>query len=255
MKNSGGRFIRGAWFGFASVVLGSAFVACSSSSTSPTTTTPDAGTTTTTDDSSTFAGDSSVADSSMADGNVTSDASVVRADVTADFSAMANPNGAWTYGYTLGDPSAADAGALIVYSGTSTATLGVTSWVDPTNSVLGAPSAWRNDSASTLAGIAPGEFALHPGQAGEYSIARWTAPAAGTYAVTVQFKTGDMGDTNGLFLRNGVVLTNDESTSAETVHTLNVTVAAGDHLDVAVGNKGDFYYDSTPVRFIIDSAP
>jgi hypothetical protein len=32
-------------------------------------------------------------------------------------------------------------------------------------------------------------------------------------------------------------------------------MAAGDHLDAAVGPKGDFLYDSTPVRLTIESVP
>lgn len=187
-------------------------------------------------------------------GNDASPAPSVRADVTKDFATTANPNGAWTYGYSLGDPRAADAGALVVYSAVTNATPSIPAWYDPANSVLGAPAAWRNDSAGAVNGIQPGEFAMHPGNAGEYAVARWTAPSAGSYVVTVQFKAGDSGDTDGLLLHNGVALVTEVSTSTEAVHDLTVTLAAGDRLEAAVGPKGDFRFDSTPVRFSIRSA-
>ena len=178
---------------------------------------------------------------------------VVNADIASDFALMANPNGAWTYGYVPRDPTSADAGAFVVFREVANVSTGEASWHDPTNSVLGAPAAWRNDTGATSNGVATGEFALHPGQAGEYAIARWTAPAAGTYAVSVQFKAGDTGDTNGLLLRNGVALVTEDTTSTDAVHDLDVTLAAGDHLDVAVGSKGNFDYDSTPVHLSIRS--
>ena len=81
-----------------------------------------------------------------------------------------------------------------------------------------------------------------------------TARVAGVVE-KVKFKEGDTGDTNGLLLHNGVVLVNETSTSTNAVHEIVVTAAAGDKLDVAVGNKGDFTFDSTPVIFSIKSAP
>jgi hypothetical protein len=238
-------------FGLTSLMLIGVFVACESS---------ESGTAV---DTSLDAGSVSLADAATTTPPVVvHDASVdatvdegvvVVADVAKDFATRANPNGTWTYGYSVADPRSADAGALVVFSAVSTATPDIPAWDDPSNIVLGAPAAWRNDSAATNTSIAPGEFALHPGQAGEYAVARWTAPAAGVYAVMVQFKTGDTGDTNGLLLHNGVALVTEDSTSTDTVHELQVTLAAHDHLDAAVGSKGDFLYDSTPVHFTIKS--
>lgn len=181
-------------------------------------------------------------------------APVVVGDLTTDFSETSNPNGAWTFGYTLGIPGG-DAGAFTAFTTTSEIATDVLSWIDPTHQVLGDPCVYRNGSAAVFAdGIQPGDVALHPGNAGEYAIARWTVPSAGTYAVSVQFKEGDTGDTNGLFLHNGAVLVTEESTSTNALHELVVQAAAGDTLDVAVGNKGDFLDDSTPVVFTIRSS-
>ncbi len=177
----------------------------------------------------------------------------VHADLEDDFSKTSNPNGAWTFGYTVGVPGG-DAGPFIAFTGTRDVAPDVPSWIDPENEVLGDPCVYRNETGEVFAdGIQPGEVALHPGNAGEYAIARWTAPAAGSYSVTVQFKEGDTGDTDGLFLHNGKVLVTEATTSTNTVHNLVVVAAAGDTLDVAVGHKGDFLDDSTPVHFTIRS--
>ncbi len=189
-----------------------------------------------------------------ADDDVGSDASaVVVADLTADFSKVANPNGPWTYGYSLGDPRG-DAGALIVFTTPGELAPNIPYWFDPTHQVLNDPCVYRNETTEVFAdGVQPGDVALHPGSAAEYAIARWTAPAAGSYAIVVQFKEGDTGDTDGLVLHNGAVIVNEESTSTNKLHEFVRTLAAGDTLDVAVGNKGDFTDDSTPVVFQIRS--
>lgn len=180
------------------------------------------------------------------------DASVV-ADLTDTFSKVANPNGAWTYGYSLGDPRG-DAGALIVFTTASELATNIPYWFDPTHHVLNDPCIYKNETGEVFAdGIQPGDVALHPGAAAEYAIARYTAPVAGTYAITLQFKEGDTGDTNGLLLHNGAVIVDEESTSTNTLHELVRTLTAGDTLDVAVGNKGDFTDDSTPVVFKVRS--
>lgn len=260
MKDGRLRFACLGWFGLSSIAFGSSFVACGSDSSSPLAASPDASSAeaappTNNSSSGKDAGTDAHADTPDAVADAGKDAAVVvHADVTTDFSTLANPNGAWTYGYSVGDPTAANAGPLVVFNAVSDAAPDIKSWYDPANSVLGAPAAWRNDSTATNNGIEPGEFAVHPGNAGEYAMVRWTAPAAGTYAVSVQFKAGDSGDTNGLLLHNGVALVTEDSTSTDTVHELDVTLTAGDHLDVAVGSEGDFHFDSTPIHFTIRSA-
>lgn len=179
---------------------------------------------------------------------------VVAADLTRDFSKTANPNGAWTFGYSLGVPGG-DAGTLIPFSATTVIATNVTAWIDPTHQVLNDPCVYRNESGAVFAdGVQDGEVALHPGNAGEYAIARWTAPSAGKYAVRVQFKEGDTGDTDGLVLHNRAVIVTEASTSTSKVHDLDLTLAAGDTIDVAVGSKGDFLDDSTPVVFTVRSS-
>ena len=52
----------------------------------------------------------------------------------------------------------------------------------------------------------------------------------------------------------GVALVTEDSTSTDAAHELDVMLNAGEHLDVAVGSKGDFHNDSTPVHFTIRNA-
>lgn len=173
-----------------------------------------------------------------------------RYDVNKDWSTTANPNTPWTYGYTrtLGAADAGDAGALVTFSTFSGGT-----WNDPSNISLGAPSVWRNETASTQYGVAPGELSAHPGSLGEYTVIRWTAPASGMAIVHVAFGAGDIGDTDGYVLHNGVTLFHDAQTGSNPVHDTTVAVVAGDHLDVAVGPNGSFTYDNTPVVVLIDA--
>ncbi len=185
--------------------------------------------------------------------DASTDAGWIDADVAADFSADSNPNGAWSYGYSVSVPGNA-ATALNVYP-SKRSEAGIDCWFDDGNVALGAPAVCFNGSdLTTSTGVAPGEVALHPGQNGEYSIVRWTAPTAGSYTVHVQFKAGDQGETDGLLLHNTTVLWSVASTSADPVDERTVPMAAGDTLEVAVGYAGNFLYDTTPVLFTIHSA-
>ncbi len=233
-------------FAVLAFALARAVLACEDDSTAPPPTTPDSGVTPAPTSSLPPAATDAGADSDAA--------AVIEADLTNDFSRTSNPNGAWTFGYTVGVPGG-DAGPFIVFTGTRDLAPNIPSWIDPENEVLGDPCVYRNETDAVFAdGIQPGEVALHPGSAGEYAIARWTVPVAGAYSVTVQFKEGDTGDTDGMLLHNGNVLVTEATTSTNTIHNLVLLAAAGDTLDVAVGHKGDFLDDSTPVRFTIRSA-
>lgn len=72
---------------------------------------------------------------------------------------------------------------------------------------------------------------------------------ADLYAISIQLEAGDTGDTKGLLLHDGVAIVTEDSTSTDAVHDLDVTLATGDHLDAAVGAKGNFLFGSPPVHF------
>jgi Ca2+-binding RTX toxin-like protein len=106
----------------------------------------------------------------------------------------------------------------------------------------------------------PGELGAHPGNNGEYSLVRWTAPASGSISIAAAFSGLDfVGPTttdvhvlhNGVSLLDGVV--NGYGSGSGPSFSGNVTVAAGDTIDFAVGYGPDsnYYYDTTGIAAII----
>jgi hypothetical protein len=110
--------------------------------------------------------------------------------VAVGFSATKNPdpNLNWTFGYNT-----SFGGAFIPYpSKWNVATMGTTTvdaWSITTNDDQ--PSAFRNETlkpvtydSMTLPALTVG---MNPGPSGEVSVARWTAPVAGSYDISVTF--------------------------------------------------------------------
>jgi len=175
-------------------------------------------------------------------------------DATADFQTLSNPGGVWSYGYS---PSGGAGYALTLFD--ANGSIG-TGWVMSGYSTLNTPAAFINLDAP-VAGVATGQFALHPGPAafGDLAILRFTAPAAGDYTVTGQFFAGDSGSMQGLIIANDDAVhplqTFADTTDASIFAPLTITLAAGAHLDFAVGNNGNFLYGSTPVSVQISAVP
>ncbi|MBO0698168.1 MAG: hypothetical protein J2P46_07225, partial [Zavarzinella sp.] len=95
--------------------------------------------------------------------------------------------------------------------------------------------------------------------AGEHSVVRWTAPAAGTYDVAALFTGDDLTSTDVHVWHNGVSIfdgTVNGFRSGPYFETA-VTVAAGDTIDFRVGPNGNFFSDSTGLDAVItpDSGP
>jgi hypothetical protein len=176
-------------------------------------------------------------------------------DPAADFSAANNPNGPWSYGYsiTLGGP-------LIPYTSTDIVN-GLNRWL--TNIDASMPNVYHNPTSSTItsgsAEVGPGGFGLQPGPIGEFSVARLTVPSPGWYHLTGAFFGQDKGGgvpgvyttTDVRILANGVQVFSGyvvgfgpgSGPSFDFVVRLN----AGDHLDFAVGFGRDVsdHNDST----------
>ncbi|MBX3125137.1 MAG: hypothetical protein KF718_00390 [Polyangiaceae bacterium] len=166
-------------------------------------------------------------------------------DMSADFPGVANPNGPWTYGWapTLGLP-------LLSYP-TLVTTADGPNWHDPANNNLGTPSVWKNTTDSLPYGVPPGFVALHPGQAGEYSVVRFTAPVAGSYAASIQFLSGDSGETEGVVRVDGVTVFS-QVTTANPTHVVQPTpLPVGATIEAWVGPFGDGGSDNTPVVLVI----
>jgi hypothetical protein len=158
----------------------------------------------------------------------------------SQFSSANNPNGEWSYGFT---PSL---GANLL--GWELA--GAEPWV------LGNPTGKRQDCGT---GQTPTNLLdIHPGEAGQYSVVRWTAPTAGQFRIAGSFEGIDPRPTTTdvHVLLDGVPLFNGEIGSFKVpmrfdfVKTLN----AGDTVDFAVGygTDGNFLNDSTGLTATID---
>jgi hypothetical protein len=171
-------------------------------------------------------------------------------DVAADFSANNNPNGTWSYGYslTLG-------GQLNLYTNTVDV-CGLNLWLF--NIAGYTPSVHHNPTTNVIIcavseRIGPSGFGLHPGPDDEYSVARFTVPSPGPYRVTGSFFGEDSFPTSTdiHILTNGVSLLDGEVTGfgpgSGPAFDLEVTVNTGDQLDFAVGygTNGGYGYDLT----------
>ncbi|MHC1767168.1 MAG: sugar-binding domain-containing protein [Verrucomicrobiia bacterium] len=102
------------------------------------------------------------------------------------------------------------------------------------------------------------QVALHPGPRGEYSVVRWTTPAADTYAVEATFTGLNNATVDALLLRNGQSLfetqLNLQGRPNAAHHAAQLKLARGDTLDFIVGwGNGSYGSDSTALDAIIKS--
>lgn len=118
-----------------------------------------------------------------------------------------------------------------------------------------------NNGAGNLTPVAPGEIMLDPSFSNQFTVTRWTAPAAGNYAITANWQDIDPYGGNGIsvdLVLNGTsvfsaLLSNGGSTTLG--GALNLTLASGDLLDFVVGTRGDATYDSTSFNAKITAVP
>ncbi len=170
-------------------------------------------------------------------------------DIASSFSTLSNPNGAWTYGYTttLGSAFTAHVNQG-VYGGLDewhTNAVGAQPWVahNGTGAVI---------NVSTIS-VELGALSLHPGGAGQLSVVRYTASAAGFYKVAGSFFSQDIFGTpkDVHVLRNGVAVfdgaVNGYGPASAVPYDVVVQLVAGDTVDFAVGIGTDFNsaFDST----------
>jgi hypothetical protein len=175
----------------------------------------------------------------------------------ADFSATSNPSGPWRAGWT-----ATLGGALRLYPEVQRGRWFVR-WLDGSINRAQTPNFAKNVAADgwLLFGSLPGEVSLHPGcNAGELSVLRWTAPAAGTYHVRAQFFAGDgvvglYGETTAHVLVNGQAATplfHAAVTSTDPAFSRTMTLEAQEFLDFVVGPGADgCAADTTPLAVTV----
>jgi len=109
-------------------------------------------------------------------------------DASAEFSSTQNSNGVWSYGWSLnrGAPLNPFNQSNIAFCGP------LTGW---SNQFPQFPAIAKNESSATMCctsiRVPPGAVVLHPGQAGENAVLRWTAPHDGYFWVEVDFGGAD----------------------------------------------------------------
>jgi hypothetical protein len=176
-------------------------------------------------------------------------------DVAADFSTNSNPNGVWSYGYAnvLG-------GSLILYTTATSFTASIIGWGS------GPPADFYNTSDNAASDgtpyLGPHQAAFHPGPSGEYSIYRFTAPAAGNYQLQAAFVGADVVGTSTdvhVLVNNSSIfdgLVNGFGPGTGPSFSTNLVLQANDRIDfeVGAGNNG-FLYDSTGIQATLTSSP
>jgi RNA polymerase sigma factor (sigma-70 family) len=170
-------------------------------------------------------------------------------DAAAEFSRYANPSGTWSYGWC--QPSSYSNpkpdGEFHLYESSGTRELeGVAAWTrdggDPdiffnaTNKVL--------HPRGTMT-LKPGQLGLHPGQAREFSIVRWTAPRAGVCRIKGYFE-GISGFNGAPRATTDVMVRHKDlawfydgigGRSQKKDFDLSPKVAAGDTIEFLVGDR------------------
>lgn len=225
---------------------------------------------------------------SNAAGSATSAAAVLTVvapppwNAAGDFSAKANPSGAWSYGWYPRKSLDADPVApLNLYVSANTYSE-IDFWHDPANLSGGAPLVSHNPTAATISSITapwtggvaqtsiavpPNALLLHPGPVtalalnSSWSVVRWTAPFAGNYKVTASFAFADPTPTGvdvHVFV-NGVAAMSTELLATGAPRTdyesAAMTMTAGTTVDLAVGPgaNGNYSNDSTFVSATVQA--
>ncbi len=194
----------------------------------------------------------------------------------ANFSAAANPNGAWSYGMIEENLTEPNQVVVLPYSMTLfTASLAMeetpANWWTMPDASYSVPCVYHN---YTLAGgiytLPQGMTALHPGpipggttkDINYVAVARWTAPADGaTITIEGTFFAGNTGATSNLVILNGgsetgSILINDHNTTTDTPISLELSgITAGDTIDFIVGMANNFPNNTTPLEVIIADNP
>ncbi len=190
-------------------------------------------------------------------------ASVVTAqsyDPSTAFSPSDNPNGVWSYGYslTLGSPMMLHSDRLNVS--------GVDVW--RTDIAWGDPLVMHNGTSNTVdlftaVRMAPGELGMHPGPNGEIAVLRFSPPEPGQYEVQGSFFGLDTWGTstdvhilaNGLSIFDGTVTGFGPGTGPS--FSTTAALGPGSYLDFAVGYgpNNTFWDDSTGLSAQITMVP
>lgn len=172
------------------------------------------------------------------------------------FSGINNPSGVWTYGETNGF-----GGLFTKFTSHAPLNPGLDNWNSAT-AVSFTPIVYHNKTAAPISLgtplYGPNEAGFHPGPGNRDATYRFTAPLTSQYTFSGSFFGQDTRGTTtdvGLFL-NSVQqgsLINVTGFGLPSLQTRlsTFTLAAGNTLDISVGNRGNFNFDSTGLSVTI----
>lgn len=170
-------------------------------------------------------------------------------DLSDDFSATANPNGLWSYGWSTPETG------FHLYP-TCPLVRGLRFWESPefgdtTGHNVKAPNVVCNTTTKLQVSdgieFRPGDVTFHPGPAGEIGVIRWTSPAPGRVQLSTAFQAGDFGGTTVYVRHNGEILFEQYPDYVPTQFDTSLEVQAGDVIDLEVDANGDYGGDTVRV--------
>jgi hypothetical protein len=177
-------------------------------------------------------------------------------DAFADF-ACSNPNGAWSYGWRL-----TEWGQAFIPMSACTGPPGcpIQVWHEPTISAMSVGRPVSGAPSCVTWSCPAGHMLAHPGPGTEYAVLRWTAPAAAQAAVNVTFVGIDYAyptSTSCSLMHNGSGLwgVSISSYAVPYPHAEVVNVAAGDTIEIVIGNLGSYQGDATGFTLTIVATP
>jgi hypothetical protein len=179
-------------------------------------------------------------------------------DANSDFSTAVNPNGAWSYLFSIGSVNGVPLDKMAPFAP------GLVGWTDGLE-VANAVNIWKNTTTST---INHGTIASPPGLLGmdpqSYTaITRWTTPSAGTWTISGLFQGIDTGQ----YAHNVEIIVNSSTQllSPTTISSLGqqvtfndtVNLSQGDTVNfiVLTGSGGGFSFMSTGLEATISAVP
>ena len=214
-------------------------------------------------------------------------------DAATDFSLASNPNGVWSYGYSIsnmpGGPFTPDTINSNMNGNMTFGNSNLSSWQGNVVCVICMqsekyPLVIKNtantvQTIGTTVSLLPGELALHPAgppvSSEEFAVVRFTAPTTGLFTINSTFGGRDTGSTASSrgtttdvhVLLNNVSLFDGEVTGFGATQSFSTTrlLSFGDTLDFVVGigdgtpleNGGQptFFDDTTALSATISTVP
>lgn len=175
---------------------------------------------------------------------LTQDGRLALWNVATDFTTSANPNGEWSYGYSLNRFGAFN---LATNAGFPLDLISL-GWFSIAVGLQPCTIRAGNFTSFPLLGqgvtLPAGAVGMQPDSLGKFAVVRWTAPEDGQYVIDVQFtgrSTAEVGNTDVAVLRDGLQLFFTQLRDPRQISILKTTfdLVTGETLEFRVGKSND----------------